>query len=46
MTNTRFGREASLFAGLAEPEGGRIAIPDGPGLGWDPDPEVMDRYRV
>lgn len=38
------GREASLFPGMAEPEGGRIAIPDGPGLGWDPDPEVLARY--
>jgi L-alanine-DL-glutamate epimerase-like enolase superfamily enzyme len=25
---------------------GRIAIPDGPGLGRDPDPEVIERYRV
>ena len=40
------GREASLFPRMAEPEGGRIAIPDGPGLGWDPDPDVMARYAV
>lgn len=25
---------------------GRIAIPDGPGLGRDPDPDVVERYRV
>jgi len=25
---------------------GRIAIPDAPGLGRDPDPEVIERYRV
>ena len=38
------GREASLFPAMAEPEAGRIAIPDGPGLGWDPDPDVIARY--
>lgn len=40
------GREASLFPSMAEPKDGRIAIPDGPGLGWDPDPDVMARYAV
>ena len=28
------------------PAGGRIAIPDRPGLGFAPDPAVIDRYRV
>lgn len=25
---------------------GSIRIPDGPGLGADPDPETLERYRV
>lgn len=40
------GREASLFANMPVPEDGRIAIPDGPGLGLDPDGDVIERYRV
>ena len=40
------GREASLFRGMPVPRDGRIAIPDGPGLGLDPDPDVIARYRV
>ncbi len=40
------GREATLYPGLAEPKDGRIAIPDGPGLGHDPDPGVIAKYRV
>ena len=39
-------READLFAGMPLPTGGRIAVPDGPGLGLDPDPDVLARYRV
>jgi len=39
-------REASLFRDMPVPRDGRIAIPDGPGLGLDPDPEVLARYRV
>ena len=27
-------------------EGGRIAVPQGPGLGVDPDPRVVDRLRT
>jgi L-alanine-DL-glutamate epimerase-like enolase superfamily enzyme len=27
-------------------KGGRIALPGGPGLGGDPDPVVLERYRV
>ncbi|MEM7317642.1 MAG: enolase C-terminal domain-like protein, partial [Pseudomonadota bacterium] len=40
------GREAELFKGFSVPEDGRIAVPDGPGLGHDPDPDVLARYRV
>jgi hypothetical protein len=25
---------------------GTIPVPDGPGLGYEPDREVMERYRV
>ena len=38
--------ESGLFgeAGLPGPDG-EVAIPQGPGLGCDPDPEVIARYR-
>ena len=39
-------READLFGQVAAPTQGRVRIPDGPGLGVDPDPEVIARYRV
>ena len=39
-------READLYGGVVKPHAGRVAIPDGPGLGLDPDPEVIARYRV
>jgi L-alanine-DL-glutamate epimerase-like enolase superfamily enzyme len=39
-------REAELFPGMPVPRRGRVAIPDGPGLGLDPDPGVIARYRV
>ena len=39
-------READLFAGMPLPTGGRIAVPDGPGLGLDPHPDMLARYRV
>lgn len=38
--------DAFLYADQPLPAGGRIAVPDGPGLGMDPDPEVIERYRV
>jgi L-alanine-DL-glutamate epimerase-like enolase superfamily enzyme len=25
---------------------GSIAVPEGPGLGYEPDKEIMERYRV
>ncbi len=28
------------------PKGGRIAVPQGPGLGVDPDPKVIERLRI
>lgn len=38
--------EAMLFSPMPLPEGGRVAVPQGPGLGLDPEPEVIERYRV
>ena len=37
-----------LNIGYAEagPIDGKVAVPSGPGLGLDPDPNVIDRYRV
>ena len=40
-------REACLWRGRIDPDAqGCIAVPDGPGLGYEPDKEVMLRYRV
>jgi L-alanine-DL-glutamate epimerase-like enolase superfamily enzyme len=40
-------REACLWGSRADVDAtGRVAVPTGPGLGYDPDPEVMERYRV
>jgi len=38
--------EAWLYHDFPLPREGRIHIPDGPGLGMDPDPEIIARYRV
>ena len=39
--------EASLFGEFGVPRAdGTLAIPKGPGLGADPDPELIARYRV
>ncbi|SLN77810.1 mandelate racemase/muconate lactonizing enzyme family protein [Oceanibacterium hippocampi] len=39
--------EAPIFGGIELPDDrGILAIPDGPGLGADPDPDVMRRYRA
>ena len=40
-----FGRhEAEIFGGLCEVRNGRIAVPDAPGLGADPNPDVLRDY--
>ncbi len=39
-------READLYGGAATPDDGLVIIPDGPGLGLEPDPDVIARYRV
>jgi L-alanine-DL-glutamate epimerase-like enolase superfamily enzyme len=38
--------EARLYGDVAVPHDGAIRLPDGPGLGIDPDPDVIRRYRV
>ncbi|MBL8381941.1 MAG: mandelate racemase/muconate lactonizing enzyme family protein [Burkholderiales bacterium] len=37
---------ASLFGDALRPAGGTMTIPQGPGLGCDPDPAVIARYRT
>lgn len=40
-------REACLWRERIDADAsGSIAVPDGPGLGYEPDREVMERYRV
>ena len=38
--------EGKLFGAALDPVGGALAVPGGPGLGVDPDPEVIRRFRV
>ncbi len=38
--------EVELLGAAAVVKDGRLDVPTAPGLGVDPDPEVMDRYRV
>ena len=40
-------RAACLWRGRVDVDAaGNIAVPEGPGLGCEPDKEVMERYRV
>ena len=40
-------RAACLWGGRVDTDAsGNIAVPEGPGLGYEPDKEVMERYRV
>jgi L-alanine-DL-glutamate epimerase-like enolase superfamily enzyme len=40
-------RAACLWRGAVDPDAqGMVAVPDGPGLGYEPDRDVMARYRV
>jgi L-alanine-DL-glutamate epimerase-like enolase superfamily enzyme len=41
-----FDLEAPLYGGQARPQCGMISLPQGPGLGVDPDPDVISRYRA
>ena len=38
--------EAGLYGSALQPRGGELAVPQAPGLGVDPDPDVMRRYRA
>lgn len=38
--------EAWLYRDMPLPRQGRVAVPQGPGLGLDPDPAVIARFRV
>jgi L-alanine-DL-glutamate epimerase-like enolase superfamily enzyme len=40
-----FDLEATIYGGVLTPKHGRIAVPQGPGLGIDPDPGVIRTYR-
>lgn len=40
-----FNLEASLYGRAFTPKHGRIAVPQGPGLGIDPDPDVVRKFR-
>jgi len=37
---------ASLYGEWINPVNGAFQVPDGPGLGLDPDPAVIKEYRV
>lgn len=39
-------RAAELYPDMPLPSNGRVSVPDGPGLGADPDPEVLTRFAV
>jgi D-galactarolactone cycloisomerase len=38
--------EASLFSPYTEVVNGMVPVPQGPGLGCDPDPALLERYRT
>jgi len=38
--------EAKLYGALLDPARGALGVPQGPGLGADPDPAVLARYRA
>jgi L-alanine-DL-glutamate epimerase-like enolase superfamily enzyme len=41
-----FDQQASIYGDALATTDGRVVVPDGPGLGLDPDPEVISAYRV
>ncbi|MCJ8143338.1 mandelate racemase/muconate lactonizing enzyme family protein [Ancylobacter sp. A5.8] len=38
--------EAEIYAGATLPVNGRLPVPRAAGLGIEPDPDILDRYRV
>jgi len=46
MTEWRwFALQATIYGDAFSPKGGRISVPQGSGLGIDPDPDVIKAYR-
>jgi L-alanine-DL-glutamate epimerase-like enolase superfamily enzyme len=41
-----FDLEAQLYGDAIIPKDGRLAVPQGPGLGLEPDPDVIRDYRI
>ncbi len=41
-----FDTEARLYGDEVVPVDGKLRVPEGPGLGYDPDPEIIGRYRI
>lgn len=41
-----FDLAAATYGEALKPKDGRIAVPQGPGLGIDPDPDVIRKYRL
>jgi L-alanine-DL-glutamate epimerase-like enolase superfamily enzyme len=41
-----FDTEARLYGEQVVPVEGKLTVPQGPGLGCDPDPDVISRYRA
>jgi len=41
----QFDLEATIYGSALKPKRGRISVPHGPGLGLDPDPDVIRNYR-
>jgi L-alanine-DL-glutamate epimerase-like enolase superfamily enzyme len=41
-----FDLEAQIYGDALEPKRGRVRVPQGPGLGIDPDPDVIRTYRT
>ena len=41
-----FDLEATIYGNALKPKRGRIAVPQGPGLGVDPDPDMIRKYRL
>jgi L-alanine-DL-glutamate epimerase-like enolase superfamily enzyme len=46
LERMQVGLEADLFPEWTTASEGRVPVPSGPGLGADPDPDVIDRYRT
>jgi len=41
-----FDLESRLYGDAAIPQDGSVAVPQSPGLGFDPDADVIRRYRA